>query len=151
MAKILGIIGGGQLETMLTEAAEKLPDEISEAIVLDPTEKNCPAAQVGKANIADFKDENAIKKLATKSDIITYEIESGNSDVLKSVQKDAEINPSPETLRIIQDKFSTKTFLKENNIPVEEFIVIDSLTDLEEKNQRLWISGSFESGKKRCI
>ena len=118
---------------MLTEAAEKLPNEISEVIVLDPTE-NCPAAQVGaKQIIADFKDENAIKELATKSDIITYEIESGNADVLKSVQKDAEINPSPETLRIIQDKFLQKSFLKENNIPVEEFVVIDSLTDLEEK------------------
>ena len=133
MAKILGIIGGGQLGMMLTEAAEKLSDEISEVIVLDPTE-NCPAAQVGaKQIIADFKDENAIKELAAKSDIITYEIESGNSDVLKSVQKDAEINPSPETLRIIQDKFLQKSFLKENNIPVEEFVVIDSLSDLEEK------------------
>ena len=118
---------------MLTEAIQKLPNEISEVIVLDPTE-NCPAAQVGaKQIIADFKDEQAIKELAKKSDIITYEIESGNSDVLKSVQSDAEINPSPETLRIIQDKFLQKSFLKENNIPVEDFISVDSISDLEKK------------------
>ena len=103
MSKILGIIGGGQLGMMIAEAARKMPDEISKIIVLDPTE-NCPAAQVGATQIvADFKDKDAIIELSQKSDIITYEIESGDSDVLKSVEKDAEINPSPETLRIIQD------------------------------------------------
>jgi 5-(carboxyamino)imidazole ribonucleotide synthase len=50
MSKILGIIGGGQLGMMITEAAKKMPEEISEIIVLDPTE-NCPAAQVGATQI----------------------------------------------------------------------------------------------------
>ena len=78
--------------------------------MLDPTE-NCPASQVGAEQIiADFKDEKSIQELAEKSDIITYEIESGNSGVLKSVEGKAEINPSPETLKTIQDKFLQKTF-----------------------------------------
>ena len=131
MSKILGIIGGGQLGMMIAEAAKKMPDEISEIIVLDPTE-NCPAAQVGATQIvADFKDKNAIIELSQKSDIITYEIESGDSDVLKSVEKDAEINPSPETLRIIQDKYLQKTFLKENNIPVPDFVKIENIDDVK--------------------
>jgi len=131
MAKILGIIGGGQLGMMITEAAKKMPEHISKIIVLDPTE-NCPAAQVGAEQIvADFKNKNAIIDLANKSDIITYEIESGNSDVLKSVEKNAEINPSPETLRIIQDKFLQKSFLQENNIPVPEFIKIEKIDDIK--------------------
>ena len=132
MGKILGIIGGGQLGMMITEAAKKMPEHISKIIVLDPTE-NCPASQVGARQIiADFKDELAIRKLAEQSDIITYEIESGNSDVLKSVEDKAEINPSPETLKIIQDKLLQKKFLKENNIPVAEFIQINSLEELEQ-------------------
>jgi 5-(carboxyamino)imidazole ribonucleotide synthase len=131
MSKILGIIGGGQLGMMITEAAKKMPKEISEIIVLDPTE-NCPAAQVGATQIiADFKNRDAIIDLANKSDIITYEIESGDSDVLKSVEKNAEINPSPETLRIIQDKFLQKTFLKENNIPVPDFVKIENIGDVK--------------------
>lgn len=131
MAKILGIIGGGQLGMMITEAAKKMPEYISKIIVLDPT-KNCPAAQVGADQIvADFKDKEAIEKLAEKSDIITYEIESGNSDVLKSVEKNAEIEPSPETLKIIQDKFLQKSFLLENNIPVPEFIKIETIDDVK--------------------
>jgi len=131
MPKILGIIGGGQLGMMITEAAKKMTEYISEVIVLDPT-RDCPAAQVGaKQIIADFKDETAIRELAEKSDLITYEIESGNSEVLKSVENKAEINPSPETLKIIQDKLLQKTFLRKNNIPVAEFIQVNNIEDLE--------------------
>ena len=131
MAKVLGIIGGGQLGMMITEAAKKMPEHISKIIVLDPT-KNCPASQVGAEQIiADFKDKNAIIDLANKSDIITYEIESGDSDVLKSVEDKAEINPSPETLKIIQDKFLQKSFLLKNNIPVPDFLEIKNIDDVK--------------------
>ncbi len=131
MAKVLGIIGGGQLGMMLTEAAKKMPEQISEVIVLDPTE-NCPASQVGASQIiANFDDEKAITDLATKSDLVTYEIESGNSEALKKLEKTTQINPSPDTLRIIQDKFLQKEFLLKNNIPVADFIKIESLEELK--------------------
>jgi 5-(carboxyamino)imidazole ribonucleotide synthase len=132
MSKVLGIIGGGQLGMMIAEAAKKMPNHISKIIVLDPV-KNCPASQVGAEQIvADFKDKNAIIELAKKSDIITYEIESGDSDVLKLVENDTVINPSPETLKIIQDKFLQKSFLLQNHIPVAPFIQVDSISDLEQ-------------------
>ena len=133
MGKILGIIGGGQLGMMLTEAAKNMPLDISKIIVLDPTE-NCPAAKVGAEQIiADFKDESSIRELAERSDIITYEIESGNSTVLKNLESQCEINPSPETLSIIQDKFTQKKFLSDNGIPVAKFTDISSKNDLDSK------------------
>ncbi len=129
MTKILGIIGGGQLGMMLTEAAKKMSEYISDVIVLDPT-KNCPAAKVGARQIvADFKDKNAIVELSLQSDIITYEIESGNSEVLESISSGVTINPAPATLRIIQDKYLQKKFLRENNLPVPDFVEIGSLDD----------------------
>jgi len=131
MTKRLGIIGGGQLGMMITEAAKNLSEHISEITVLDPTE-NCPAVQAGaKQIVGDFKDELAILKLAEQSDIITYEIESGNTDVLSKLK--AKIEPSPSTLGIIQDKLSQKTFLSENGLPVSQFYEITSLDDLREK------------------
>jgi len=131
MTKRLGIIGGGQLGMMITEAAKNLSEYISEITVLDPTE-NCPAAQAGaKQIVGNFKDEIAILKLAEQSDIITYEIESGNTDVLSKLK--AEIEPSPSTLSIIQDKLSQKTFLSENGLPISQFYEITSLDDLREK------------------
>ena len=135
MKKRLGIIGGGQLGMMITEAARNLSDEISEITVLDPTE-NCPAAQAGaKQIVGGFKDKNAIVKLAEQSDIITYEIESGNTEVLSKLN--AEIEPSPSTLGIIQDKLSQKKFLSENELPVSQFYEITSLDDLREKIREL--------------
>lgn len=132
MGRVLGIIGGGQLGMMLTEAAGAMQDHISRVVVLDPT-NNCPAAQAGAEQItADFKDEGAIRELASVSDIITYEIESGNSDVLESLESDVEINPSPGTLRIIQDKFLQKSFLRKHGVPVGTFSSADTLPDLEE-------------------
>ena len=132
MSKVLGIIGGGQLGMMLTEAAQNMKNDISKIIVLDPTE-NCPAAKVGAEQIvADFKDEESIKKLSELSDIITYEIESGNSDVLKKLEENTEINPSPDTLRIIQDKLLQKQFLQKNGIAVAEF---EKIENKEELNQ----------------
>lgn len=133
MGKILGIIGGGQLGMMLTEAAKNMKTDISEIIVLDPTE-NCPASKIGATQIvADFKNASAIKELANKCDIITYEIESGDSKILKNLENECEINPSPETLEIIQDKLTQKKFLAENNIPVAEFREISSKNELESK------------------
>jgi len=43
------------------------------------------------------------------------------------------INPSPETLKIIQDKLTQKTFLSKNQLPVADFVPIESLSDLKEK------------------
>ena len=135
MKKRLGVIGGGQLGMMITEAAKNLSEHISEIIVLDPTE-NCPAAQAGaKQIVGDFKDELAILKLAERSDIITYEIESGNTDVLSKLK--AKIEPSPSTLSIIQDKLSQKTFLSENELPISQFYEITNLDNLREKINEL--------------
>ena len=131
MTKILGLIGGGQLGMMIVEAAKKMPEHISKVIVLDPNQ-NCSASLVGAEQIvADFKNKDAIIDLSKKVDIITYEIESGDSDILKSVEKYAEVNPSPETLKIIQDKLLQKKFLFDNHIPIPEFIEINNIDELK--------------------
>lgn len=134
--KILGIIGGGQLGMMLTEAATAMKDHISRVIVLDPTE-GCPASLAGAEQIvADFKDKDAITKLARQADIITYEIESGDSDVLESVLSSAQIEPEPQTLKTIQDKYLQKTFLAKHRIPVPDFVKVDSQDDLRDALER---------------
>ncbi len=147
MGQVLGIIGGGQLGMMLTEAAKKFPSQISEVIVLDPTEE-CPAFKIGaKQIIADFKDKNAIIELASKSDILTYEIESGDSEVLKTIESKTKINPSPHTLEIIQDKLVQKTFLAKNQLPVAEFVAIESLEDLKEKIKKFGFPSLLKTRK----
>ena len=135
--KTIGIIGGGQLGMMLTESAKNLSEYISDIIVLDPT-SNCPASNVGaKQIIANYNDENAIYKLAKKSDIITYEIETGNVKALQKLEKSIEINPSPQSLQIIQDKFSQKKFLAKNKLPVPLFDDINTLAEFKNKSAQI--------------
>lgn len=134
MTKRLGIIGGGQLGMMLTEAAAGMP-EVAEVTVLDPV-PSCPAAQVGAQQItAGFNDADAIQRLAAVSDVITYEIESGDSSVLGALTC-VEINPSPDTLHIIQDKLLQKSFLRERGLPVPEFVGVDTIDQLRNGLER---------------
>jgi 5-(carboxyamino)imidazole ribonucleotide synthase len=126
----LGIIGGGQLGKMIAQEAKRMSLKV---IILDPT-NDCPASFVSdEVIVADFKDEAAIRKLAAMSDILTYEIELANSTALKDLQAEKyPVYPSPETLRLIQNKYRQKSFLKDNNIPVAKFDLVKSQTQLEQ-------------------
>ena len=118
----IGIVGGGQLGKMLTQAAKKLGFYVT---VIDPTPQS-PAGQVAdKQIVADFKDPKAIKKLAKYSDFITFEIELTNDKALFDLMKKGKIvNPTPSTLAIIRDKLKQKEFLQNNKIPTAEFMEI---------------------------
>lgn len=120
----IGIIGGGQLGKMIAQEAKRMSFEV---IILDPSE-DCPASSLSDELIlADFKNEFAIRKLAKKSDVVTYEIELANSKALKGLESQRyPVYPSPETLRIIQNKFRQKSFLMHNNIIVPKFDLVRS-------------------------
>ena len=125
----LGIIGGGQLGKMIAQEAKRMSLKV---VVLDPSD-DCPASFVSDdIIIADFKDEFAIRKLAAMSDIVTYEIELANSTALKELESENyPVYPSPETLRLIQNKYRQKSFLKDNNISVTRFDLVRSQAHLE--------------------
>ena len=120
----VGIIGGGQLGKMIAHEARRMSLKV---IVLDPTE-GCPASRIADEQIvANFKDENAIMRLASKCDVLTYEIELANSAALKQLEtKNYPVRPAPETLYRIQNKYRQKLFLKEHGIGVPDFELVRS-------------------------
>ena len=126
--KKIGIIGGGQLGQMMILEAKKMGFYIT---VLYPT-LPCPAnTLVDEHIVADFEDEKAIRRLAEKSDVITYEFEHINSKVLKELEKEGKkVYPTASSLEIIQNKYSQKCLLKENGIPVPDFIEIRNVEDI---------------------
>lgn len=135
MPKTIGIVGGGQLGRMLTEASESLDLDI---IVLEPT-KNPPAVQVGgKQILGSLTDPEKIKELAEKSDFLTWEIEHINTEVLEELENQGfKINPSPRTLAKIKDKFLQKEFLKENGVPTALFRKVENIEDLKKAAEEL--------------
>ncbi|MCS7152155.1 MAG: 5-(carboxyamino)imidazole ribonucleotide synthase, partial [Endomicrobia bacterium] len=120
----LGIIGGGQLGKMLCLSARSLG--IYKIIILDP-DPNCPASKLADEHIIDkWNSEKGILELANKVDIITYEVEHTNVDVLEKLEKNKKlIRPSSKILKIINNKLLQKQFLLKNKLPTAELIKIN--------------------------
>ena len=116
MDKTVGILGGGQLGRMITEAANRLDIKI---ITLDAA--GSPAKQVAAHDdhiTGSFRDAEAIKRLAGTCDVITAEIEHVNVEALEEVPEGVDVQPDPETFRIIQDKYAQKLWLKEAGVSI---------------------------------
>ncbi|RRJ27938.1 5-(carboxyamino)imidazole ribonucleotide synthase [Halocatena pleomorpha] len=132
----LGVVGGGQLGRMLGEAAGPLGIEI---VVLDPT-PDCPASPVVNDQIVgEFDDPDGLRELAERADVLTFEIELADPELLETVHEETgvPVEPSPSTLRTIQDKLVQKRSLAEAEIPVPEFRRVDSVEDLREAGEEL--------------
>jgi 5-(carboxyamino)imidazole ribonucleotide synthase len=119
MIEKIGIIGGGQLGRMLTEAAIPMGFEVS---VIDPV-ANSPAHQVGaKETQAPLNSIHAINRLVETSDVTTWEIEHIPAlHLVNLAEQGYNIESSPATLAIIQDKLVQKQLLEQAGIPVAPF------------------------------
>ncbi|MFC3956935.1 5-(carboxyamino)imidazole ribonucleotide synthase [Halovivax cerinus] len=127
----LGVVGGGQIGRMLGEAAAPLGVELA---VLDPT-PDCPAAPVAREQlVADFDDEDAIRRLAERSDFLTFEIELADQDAMERVSEatGVSIHPKPSTLRTIHDKLVQKRELEGAGIPVPPFRAVEDAADIRD-------------------
>ncbi|MGO2564522.1 MAG: 5-(carboxyamino)imidazole ribonucleotide synthase [Brochothrix thermosphacta] len=126
----IGIIGGGQLGKMLVLSAKSNGFYV---IVLDPV-ANCPCAQVSDEQIvADYDDKTALKQLAQRADVLTYEFENIDYNALQAVENETIVAPNAEILSITQDRILEKTFLTDLSINVAPFAVIVDRTDIDAK------------------
>ncbi len=132
--KIIGIIGGGQLGRMMIQECSRLDLNF---VVLDPA-PGCPAAGLADDHIvADFHDEKAIKALAERSDLLTYEFEHIDADTLSELARQgARIYPHPWNLQMIKNKLEQKNRLNEEGIPVPEYTGIRDGDDLKTAAER---------------
>lgn len=124
----IGIIGGGQLGRMLVLEAKRWGLNV---IVLDPKE-NSPAGQIADFQmVAEFDDLTALKLLALKTDVITYEFEHIDVALLSIIEQEgATIYPSAKTLGMIQNKYRQKSRLRDLGITVPDFYRIENLAEL---------------------
>lgn len=131
----IGIIGGGQLGRMLVLEARRLGLNV---IVLDP-KPNSPAGQIADFQmVAEYDDLTALKLLALKTEVITYEFEHIDVALLNILEEEgAVIYPSAKTLAMIQNKYQQKSSLRNIGIAVPDFYLIENLQDLVEVFNKL--------------
>jgi len=100
-------------------------------VVLEPT-PNCPCAQVCDEQIvAEYNDMDAIKLLAEKSDVITYEFENIDYNALAYLDKNAYLPQGSSVLKIIQHRYREKVAIKDMGIPVPDFYLIENAEQLK--------------------
>ena len=124
----LGIIGGGQLGCLLSQAANKLNIET----VIFSDDKNSPAKNLTKNFIiGNYVDENLIKEFLSKVNIITYEFENIPYKILKKLNEIKPVLPKPEINKLIQNRFTEKDFLNKNNIRTTRYALIKDEDDIK--------------------
>lgn len=123
MNKKIGILGGGQLAMMLTQAAKKIG--FVDVTVLDPTPE-CPATTAGaKQIIGSFRNKLKIIELANQVDIITIDIENVDEDALRNVLNICDVYPDPLCISIVKDKWVQNTHFSQLSIPIPKFYTVD--------------------------
>jgi 5-(carboxyamino)imidazole ribonucleotide synthase len=126
----LGILYSGQLETQLVKSAKEIGG-IKTVVLTD--DKDGPAKHFCDEFIcADLREEKAIDDFIKKIDLCTYAFENLSYKVLKSIANKKEVHPSPDTLRIAQNRILEKKLANDLGIKTTEWKSVKSLEELKE-------------------
>ncbi len=127
----VGIIGGGQLGMMLLQEAKLYNPSIHYTIL--EAQEDCPARPYADAFIqGNLTDAGAIEALAAVSDVLTWEIEHINVDILLTLEAQGKtVIPRPKVLKMIQDKGAQKQFFTAHQIPTAPYQLPEEEKDID--------------------
>ncbi|MCY7406139.1 MAG: 5-(carboxyamino)imidazole ribonucleotide synthase, partial [Alkalinema sp. CAN_BIN05] len=124
----VGVVGGGQLAWMMAAAAKKLGLELR---VQTPNSADPAVAIADETIFAAVTDPNGTEKLATNSDVITFENEFVDLDALsKLAEQGACFRPSLSSLSPLINKYDQRCFLRDRNLPTPEFCYLSDATEI---------------------
>ena len=126
--KNLGIIGGGQLGSLLAVAAKKL--NINTIIYCDdvdaPAQNFCNKFIHGR-----YDDKVKMQEFINEIDVITYEFENIPYETLNEMNKVKPVLPKPSVNRLIQHRIAEKDFVNKLNIRTTRYALIENKSDME--------------------
>ena len=124
----LGIIGGGQLGSMLAIAAKKL--NIKTVIFSDdidaPAQNFCTKFISG-----NYDDQKKVTDFINLVDIVTFEFENIPYEMLNEINKLKPVLPKPSVNRLIQHRLAEKDFINNLNIRTTRYASIEKKSDIE--------------------
>jgi 5-(carboxyamino)imidazole ribonucleotide synthase len=129
----LGILGGGQLAQMLTQAAISLGIETA---IFERT-ADSPAARLTQHSIVgQWDDESALSSFAALCDVVTLENEFVDAGVLRRLEAmGLPVYPASATLAQLQDKLIQKQAMAVAGLPVPAFCAVESPDDVAAAGQ----------------
>ena len=131
---VLGIIGGGQLGSMLSEAAKKV--DIKTVVLSD--DPDAPAKNFANKFIyGKYDDAKIITEFVNSVDLVTYEFENIPFDILNEINKSKSVLPKPEINNLIQNRLTEKDFLNKNNIRTTNYALIKNKDEIKDNENLL--------------
>ncbi len=129
----VGVLGGGQLGRMLALSGLPLGARFT---FLDPSPDAC-SRDVGPLIVAGYDDRRALGKLASESDLVTYEFENVPSDAVRWLAQRVPVFPAPEALDASQDRLTEKRFFELLGAAVPRYAHVDVRQDLSDAIKHL--------------
>jgi 5-(carboxyamino)imidazole ribonucleotide synthase len=124
----LGIIGGGQLGSMLSTAAKKI--DIKTTVYCD--DNDAPAKNFCDEFIyGEYDNKEKIIEFVKKVDVITFEFENIPFETLNEMNKLKTVLPKPSVNRLIQHRLAEKDFINKLNIRTTRYVSIEKKSDLD--------------------
>jgi len=124
----LGIIGGGQLGSMLAIAAKKL--NVKTVVFCDdidaPAQNFCNQCVKGS-----YDNKEKISEFINRVDLVTYEFENIPYETLNEMNKLKPVLPKPSVNRLIQHRIAEKDFINKLNIRTTRYVSIEKKSDIE--------------------
>ena len=126
--KNLGILGGGQLGSLLAVAAKKL--NIKTTIYCDdvdaPAQNFCDQFIFG-----EYNDKKKIQEFVNAVSVVTYEFENIPYETLNEMNKIKSVLPKPSVNRLIQHRLAEKDFINKLNIRTTRYVSIEKKSEIE--------------------
>lgn len=140
----IGILGGGQLGRMLATAAAELGYKTH---VYCP-DKNSPAFNVvSDYTVAEYDDEEALKAFVSQVDVVTYEFENIPHESLTILDRAAPVHPSPDLLKISQNRLREKNFVNAHEISTTNYHRVTSEEELERAIERIGLPAILKTSE----
>jgi len=120
---VLGIIGGGQLGSMLATAAKKIG--IKTVIFCD--DQDAPAQSFSDKFICGkYDDQNIIDEFINAIDIATFEFENIPYETLNKINNIKSVLPNPSINKIVQNRLFEKDYINKLNIRTTQYVSINN-------------------------
>jgi len=130
----IGMLGGGQLGRMFAIAAAQL----GYRVIVFSDSLDCPAATVAYQTIVgELTDRDRIDEFAAQCDVVTLEFENLPVEAVRHLASRVTVYPTPEVLRIAQDRRYEKQAFADAGLAVTPFHVVESSADLRAAVARL--------------
>ncbi|UPQ85634.1 5-(carboxyamino)imidazole ribonucleotide synthase [Ignavigranum ruoffiae] len=125
----VGIIGAGQLGKMLAQSGQKMGYRLG---VYDPNSQACAFPLAHWKQAASFDDETAVLNFAKEADVITYEFENINGQILENLAQTNKLPQGTDLLIHSQHRLMEKEWLESIGVKVVPFRKAENWDQLQQ-------------------